>query len=56
MTFVFPTEESVTMGAVLLGLGAGLALERRWLSFEANGPRRQRALRYVLGVAVMIGL
>jgi hypothetical protein len=56
LTFIFLTEEGVTMGAVLLGLGVGLVLERLWLGFEADGPWRQRALRYVLGVAVMIGL
>jgi membrane-associated phospholipid phosphatase len=56
MSFVFPTEEGVTVGAVLMGQGVGLALERRWLGLETDGPWRQRALRFIVGMVVMVGI
>lgn len=56
LIFFFPTEEGVTVGAVMAGMGIGLALERRWLGFETDGPWRQRVLRFGLGLVVMMTL
>lgn len=56
LVYLFPTEEGVTVSAVMLGLGLGFALEQRWLGFEVDGPRRLRGLRFALGIGVMIGL
>jgi hypothetical protein len=56
LAFLFPTEEGVTTSAVMLGMGLGLALERRWLGFETGGSGWQRVLRFLLGAGVMVGL
>lgn len=56
LAFLLSTEEGVSMSGVILGLGLGLILERRWLGFEADGSFRQRILRFLLGAAVMVGL
>ncbi len=56
LALLFPTDEGVTVSAVMLGLAVGLAIERRWLGFEVDGPRRVRALRFALGIGGMIGL
>lgn len=56
LAVLFPTEEGVTTSAVMLGLGLGLALERRWLGFESGGLWWQRVLRFLLGAGVLVGL
>ncbi|MBE7554856.1 MAG: phosphatase PAP2 family protein [Anaerolineales bacterium] len=56
LAFLFPTEEGVTTSGVILGMGLGLVLERRWLGFETGGLGWQRVLRFLLGGAVMVGL
>ncbi len=49
-------ETAVVCAALLVGAGAGFALERRWVGFETDGAWEQRALRLLLGGAVLIGL
>ncbi len=49
-------ETAVVCGALLIGAGAGFALERRWVGFETDGPWEQRAQRLLLGGVVLIGL
>jgi membrane-associated phospholipid phosphatase len=49
-------ESIVTATAVMMGMGAGYALERRWVGFEAAGVWWKRVLRVLLGVAVIFGL
>jgi membrane-associated phospholipid phosphatase len=56
LVFLLPTEEGVTTSAVMLGMGLGLALERRWLGFETGGSGWLRVLRFLLGAGVMVGL
>jgi hypothetical protein len=56
LALLLPTEEGITTSATLLGMAVGLALERRWLGFESDGPWRQRVWRFGLGMLVMIGL
>ena len=50
------TEDGVTTGAVLMGMGAGFVLERRWIGFESGGVWWKQVLRLLLGVAVLFGL
>ncbi len=52
----WPTEDMVTGGATMLGIGAGLVLERRLVGFDVAGRLIQRVLRYLLGVVVLAGL
>jgi hypothetical protein len=42
--------------ALLMGAGAGFALERRWVGFETDGAWWQRGLRLLLGMVVLFGL
>jgi membrane-associated phospholipid phosphatase len=48
-------EIAVVCDALLIGAGAGFALERRWVGFETEGTWGQRALRLLLGGVVLIG-
>ncbi|MBM4457395.1 MAG: phosphatase PAP2 family protein [Chloroflexi bacterium] len=58
LLLIFPTsdESAVTGAAMLLGMGIGIALERRWVRFEAAGSWPKQALRLALGVAVLFAL
>jgi len=53
---LFPCESGVTTGAALMGMGAGFVLERRLVGFEGTGAWWKRALRYLLGAAVLAAL
>lgn len=50
------TEEGMTVSGSLFGLLLGLAIERRFLRFSAEGEMLQRVLRLWLGVIVLLGL
>lgn len=47
-------EALVTALGTLLGMGVGVALERRWVGFEASGSWTRRIACLVLGAAVML--
>lgn len=47
------TGVGTSLGA-FLGMGVGIALETSFVHFRADGPIWKRALRFVLGVAVML--
>lgn len=49
-------EGFVTAVASLLGAGIGLVLERTRIRFLINGPVWQRAVRYLLGMAVAVAI
>ena len=51
---IFPNEYSAQLMGVLLGLASGFLVELRWVGFSAGGPLWQRALRFIVGVAVLI--
>jgi membrane-associated phospholipid phosphatase len=52
----WPTEDMVTGGGTMVGIGAGLVLERRLVGFDVAGPFVQRALRFLLGMVILAGL
>lgn len=56
LAVLFRTEDGAAIAGVLLGLGAGAALERRWVRFAVPGRWWQLVARAVLGVAVLLGL
>ncbi len=56
LMLLFPSEDGVTGGATLLGMGVGFVAQARWIGFETDGVLWRRAARYALGAAVMIGL
>ena len=57
LLFLPGADETAVVGcAMLMGAGAGFALERRWVGFETDGPWEQRALRLLLGGVVLFCL
>ncbi len=56
MILLFATEDSVTAGATLMGMGMGFALERRWVGFESGGIWWKRVLCFLLGGVVLFAL
>lgn len=56
LMLLFLTEDGVTEGATLMGMSVGFVLERRWVGFDSGGIWWKRALRFLLGVAVLFGL
>ena len=53
---VWPTEDMVTGGGTMVGIGAGLVLERRLVGFDVAGTVLQRGLRFGFGLVVLAGL
>ncbi len=56
LMLLFLTEDGVTEGATLMGMGVGFVLERRWVRFESGGPVWKRVVRFLLGVVVLVAL
>jgi len=56
VALMVPGKNAVTASATLLGMGVGFAMERRWIRAETNGAIWQRALRFVVGIAILGGL
>jgi len=46
----------LSMIAALMGISAGIALERRFVGFSSRGLLWKRAIRYLLGVCILFGL
>jgi hypothetical protein len=44
----------VNMAGLFIGLGAGLACQKRWAPFRADGPAANRAARFLFGMAGLI--
>jgi hypothetical protein len=53
---IWPTEDMVTGGGTMVGIGAGLVLERRLIGFDVAGTLLQRTLRFLFGVTILAGL
>jgi membrane-associated phospholipid phosphatase len=51
-----PTEDAATLTGILLGAGMGIALLRRTLAYSAGGLLWKRAVRFVIGSAVLLAL
>ena len=49
------TDTGSAMGT-LIGLGVGVTLEREWVRFSTAGSLAQRAVRFLTGLLVLLGL
>jgi membrane-associated phospholipid phosphatase len=50
------SNEALTASGTLLGTAAGFALARPYVSFSASGPWWHRAVRFIIGIAVLFAL
>jgi len=53
---VYPNESSAQLTGILLGMAVGALIEFRWVKFSAGGLPWQRAVRFVGGGVILIGL
>lgn len=53
---IHPTEGTAATMGTLIGMGIGVALERRWVGFSARGVWWKRGLRLLLGLVVLLAL
>jgi membrane-associated phospholipid phosphatase len=51
---LYPAEEALTSMGAMAGLGLGLVMERAWLRFSVEGEWWRRALRFVLGLIIVV--
>jgi len=56
LLLLHPTKDTASPMAVLIGMGAGLALTRRLAPFSAAGPVWQRAVRFLVGGIGLLAL
>ena len=56
LLMIHPTGDTTSAMATLTGAGAGLALTQRYVGFGTGGQWWQRAVRYLIGIAVVLGL
>jgi membrane-associated phospholipid phosphatase len=56
--FLLPhsSTDALTGSGAFLGLGVGLAIKYRYVSYSVAGPWWQRALRFIIGVAILFAL
>nr|HID13322.1 phosphatase PAP2 family protein [Anaerolineae bacterium] len=54
LLLLHPTKSTASPMAVLMGMGAGLALTKRIAPFDAAGPLWQRAVRFLVGAIVLL--
>ncbi len=56
IALVYPSDDVISAMGAFLGAGVGIVLAWRWVSFSAAGPFWQRAVRLLLGAAVLLAL
>jgi membrane-associated phospholipid phosphatase len=56
LVLIFPSSDSISAMGVFLGAGVGIVLTGQWVPFSAAGPLWQRAVRLLLGAAVLLAL
>jgi undecaprenyl-diphosphatase len=58
LVLLFPGhgKQGIIIDATLMGMGVGLAIERRWVRFESGGLWWKRLLRFLIGVPVLFTL
>ena len=56
LLLLHPTKDTGSSMAVLMGMGAGVALTRQVAPFSADGPLWQRAVRFLVGVIGLLVL
>jgi membrane-associated phospholipid phosphatase len=56
VALLHPSDDALAAMGVFLGAGVGIVLTGQWVHFDASGPLWKRAVRFVLGVVVLLAL
>ncbi|MBN1812719.1 MAG: phosphatase PAP2 family protein [Anaerolineae bacterium] len=56
LVLIYPSDDAISAMGVFLGAGVGIVLTGQWVPFSAAGPLWQRAVRLLLGAAVLLAL
>jgi len=56
LLLIYPTDDTASPMAVMMGMGVGIALTMRWTPFSAAGPLWQRAVRFLVGLLGLLVL
>jgi membrane-associated phospholipid phosphatase len=56
IALVYPLDDVLSAMGAFLGAGVGIVLTAQWVPFNAAGPFWQRAVRLLLGAAVLLAL
>jgi membrane-associated phospholipid phosphatase len=56
LLLLYPTKDTTSTMAVLMGMGVGVALTRQTIHFSAAGPLWQRGVRFLVGAIVLLVL
>jgi len=56
LLLIYPTQDTASPMAVMMGMGVGIALTMRWTPFSASGPLWQRAVRFLVGLLGLLVL
>jgi len=58
MLLILPSPDEITVTSIglLWGASIGFALERRWVRFESGGKVWKQAVRFLVGVAIVLAL
>lgn len=56
LLLIHPVKNTIAAMATLAGVGIGLALMKRYVSFNPRGHWQQRTVRFFIGGAVIVGL
>jgi len=56
LLLIYPTDDTASPMAVMMGMGVGIVLTMRWTPFSACGPLWQRAVRFLVGLLGLLVL
>ena len=56
LLLLYPTKDTTSAMAVLMGMGVGVALTRQMIHFSAAGPLWQRGVRFLVGAIMLLVL
>ncbi|UCC63796.1 MAG: phosphatase PAP2 family protein [Anaerolineae bacterium] len=54
LVLLHPTQDTTTPMAALAGISVAYVLEKEWIGFKTDGPWWKRALRFVVGLVLVI--
>jgi membrane-associated phospholipid phosphatase len=56
IVLIYPSDDAISAMGAFLGAGVGIVLTWEWMPFSAAGPLWQRAVRLLLGAAILLAI